>query len=319
MDRVTRRVHRYVARRLLPALHAPGQPFSLQAPAAGMHSRVWYLDIPGQRALVLKGVSSRDRFEAMLQGTACLRRHGMPVPEIVHAEPRRLIPGGPGMHLVCEERIAGHTLFELGRPVEAIAAAGRLFARLHAVTAPQWGPPGRGRTGGLADFLIARTRVRLDRWRACDRELTRARIRHVTEFLCAGRAVVDAIGLFSLCHGDPNPGNILIDEAGQLWLLDTGNVRFLPRFLDCFTLELNLCEEDPVRQQALREAYHGAPEARVQSDFDAGQGFFRVCVLAQFGATLAQRHGLLAHTGGGDFRHYLQVARHLIETCLDEP
>lgn len=318
MDRATRRVQCYVTGRLLPALECPGQSFSLQAHGVGIHSRVWFLDIPGQPGLVLKGVASRDRFEAMLQGSACLHQHAMPVPRVVHAARRRLFCGGPGMHLVCEERIAGQTLFELGRPVAAIRAAGRLFARLHAVTAAQWGPPGQGRTTGLADYLLARTRVRLDRWRSRDRALPRARIRHIMEFMRAGRAAVDAIAVFSLCHGDANPGNIIVDRAGQVWLLDTGNVRFLPRFLDYYTLALNLCEDDPARQDALRDAYCGALDARAQTDFAAGQGFFRVCVLAQFGATLAQRHGAPARSGGGDFTHYLQLARNLIEACLDE-
>lgn len=313
------KLHRYVATTLLPALGCTGRGFSLTRTDLGVHNIVFYLDIEGYRPLVLKAIGKRRRMEMLVACARHLAEHGISVPRIVHVGPDRWLFGRRGFHLVCEERIVGATLFELGRPHELLPGVASFFAALHNVCSPTWGTIDRMRSGGLYAHLNRRLQDKIRQWQADDRTFPEVLSKQIRVWAAGWQRRIDEIRTFSLSHGDPNPGNIMVTPEGDFALLDTGHIRYLPRALDYWMVKIHLCRDDPEKAGMFQNAYYQVMEELQRPVFEKTEPFFALYVLVDFAAMLAGRLRGTPPDGRyyEEYRDGLATARRMIEELLD--
>ncbi len=314
----TKRLEQFVGKTLLEELGCPGRRFTLQETGLGIHNLVCYLDIDGYKSLVMKCVRKRDRFKTLLACSEHLRAQGIPIPATIYVREDPRLLGRLGFHLICEERIAGKTLFELGRPDELVTEAARLFGRLHSVKRREWGKIASGKNGGLYAYLKNKIQEKLTEWKRCDREFPADFSEAVSAFCERYAQEVDTLASFSLCHCDPNPGNIIADSTGKLFLLDTDNIRYLPRAIDYFMLKFNLCEDDESKMKLFEDAYREHLSGEDDRAFTVARPFFKVYVFITFAAMLAGRLAV-AQQGDpymDDYVRFLKRAKEQLVQCL---
>jgi len=315
-DRET--ITRYVRDTLLPALGGAGRPCALTETDLGVHTRVFHLDIEGRGPLVLKAIGKRKRFRTLCACAAHCAAHGVSAPRIVHADEDARLFNRRGFHVVCEERIPGRTLFELGCPDDLLAPAAALFASLHDNTRPAWGALDRPRAAGLHRFLTGRMRAKIAQWRAADPGFPARLDERLAVWAGAWRERIDAIRVFSLSHGDPNPGNIMVTAEKKLVLLDIGHLRYLPRAIDYWMVKIHLCRDDSARAAVFEAAYLNAMDGADKSAFKETEPFFELYVLVDFAAMLAGRLRTLtpADRYVPEYRDGMATARRMIENLL---
>ncbi len=283
------RIEQYIAQHLLPLLGCTGRPFTLRETALGVHNLVFYLDSEGCRPLVVKAIQKRSRFQALCSCANHLAANNIRVPQIVHAREDTRIFGRLGCHIICEERIVGETLFEKRDAAGLLPAAAEFFAGMHAVTRSAWGPLDRQRADGLYGHLRGRLRDKLAQWQAADTALPAQLSPGIRAWIEPWRESVGRIRLFSLSHGDPNPGNIMVNADNAFFLLDIGHIRYLPRAIDYFMLRTHLCRDNPERIRTFEQAYFKQVRPEDRADFTATEAFFKLYVLVDFAAMLARR------------------------------
>lgn len=307
-------LEQYVARCVLPELGCPHAVFTLTATRLGINSDVFFLDIAGRPPLVLKAIRQADRFSNMLRCSALLAGHGLKVPGITFARRAPRLFSRLGRHVICEERIMGQALEERRGSEALIGEAARLFARLHRIRRTGWGTPEECRMHGLHRFLCSKLQDRLRQWRGHDPGLSDSLAGSVPAWIKPWEHEIEQISTFSLSHGDPNPGNLILGPQQELYLLDIGHIRYLPAALDFFTLQFNLCEDDARTTAAFEAAYREGEPPQDAAAFAATRAFFKACVLVNFGCMLAERlaGGSLPEPLAAASRRHLQAAARLL-------
>lgn len=292
-EEVTQRMERFVRDTLREKLGWPERWFSLEATELGVHNHVFFLDIDGAPALVVKGITKQQRFRTLVAAADHLLHHGIPVPRVLYAHEDRSLFSWPRLHVICEERITGATIFEKDSPADLIPAIARLFSRLHSIRRDTWGKLSERNTGGLYEFLLAKSRGRLKEWGQLDSSVSGRMTERCIAHLEEGKPAVAGISSFSLSHGDPNPGNIMAREDGSLCLLDVGHIRYLPQALDYYQLVAHFCRDSADLLRLFDEEYFAGMAAGGRDDFAASRQFFKLCVLIDFGHNLARRRAAI--------------------------
>ncbi|MEI6128221.1 MAG: AarF/UbiB family protein, partial [Pseudomonadota bacterium] len=144
--------------------------------------------------------------------------------------------------------------------------------------------------------LTRRLTDKIKTWEKAGPSLSRSLHRDILTWVGPWENKIDALKIFSLSHGDPNPGNIMVQEEGRLFLLDTGHIRYLPRALDLYMLEVHLCEDNRGKIKLFEAAYFKDFSGEAIEAFKATEAFFRLYVFIDFATMLARR---LAHTAPG--------------------
>ncbi len=166
--------------------------------------------------------------------------------------------------------IAGDTAMKVGLTPAQWIAYGALMRRIHAATPP---------AGLLAETFVpdgAALVRRLDRhidvqqftepiaqemcrfWLA-RRKVIQQLLRRAEEL---GRRVVQSAPAFVLCHADLHTGNLLVDQAGQLWVVDWDEAILAPRERDLFFVLGGGISRDlvsPAAEQSFRQGYGLGP------------------------------------------------------------
>jgi Ser/Thr protein kinase RdoA (MazF antagonist) len=294
MKNLQDRLASYVEKRLLGLLGLAGRPFVLEPAHAGMHSQVFFLTVEGERPLVLKAISKRQRFRSILAGSRHLAGNGIAVPEILCADADSRFFNRRGMHVMCEERICGKTLQHSPRPPELLAELAGFFAGMHGHTRAAWGTIDKGSQSGLFGHLYKKCAARVRDWSAADAGATPALQNRLLALLAQGEPAVDRIAAFSLCHCDPNPNNIIVRASDRkLFLLDAGTLRYLPRAIDYFMLQAYFCFRNRESAPLFERAYMSCLSGAQLRDFADSQNFFRLYVAVLFMHDLTTRFAAL--------------------------
>ncbi len=286
---IQQQLERYINAKLLTALDCTGSSFALRQTNLGINSRVFYLDIAGRPPLVVKAIRKRDRFKTLLDCSAYLAKKGITVPGIVYSREDGRLFKRIGMHIICEERVMGDTLYDHKDSPGLIADAARLFARMHTITRNTWGKIHENKTDGLYAYLLKKLQHNLEQWQRHDASFSGDLQTNITLWVQPWEQEVNRIARFSLSHGDPNPGNIILNAEGKLFLLDIGHIRYLPRAVDFYTLQLNLCEDSEEKHKIFEDAYCEGMTAEDHKALEETKPLFRVYVLTNFAAMLARR------------------------------
>jgi Ser/Thr protein kinase RdoA (MazF antagonist) len=313
---IQRTIERYVREILREKLGRPESRFSLEATELGIHSHVFFLHIEGAPPLVVKGITKRQRFRAQVAATGHLLENGISVPRILHSHEDRSIFSWRQLHVLCEERITGTTVFASEAPDSRVPELAGLFSRLHAVRRDSWGKLSEPRSGGLHEYLTARTRGQLKQWGALDASFSKQLAERCAAWLRERKALVDTVTSFSLSHGDPNPGNIMVREDGTLYLLDVGHLRYLPRAIEYYMLVVHFCRDSRELLRLFDDRYFAGMAAAEREEFSASQQFFKLCVLIDFGQNLARR--LAATEPGHPWHREFTDNRNRIRQAIEE-
>jgi Ser/Thr protein kinase RdoA (MazF antagonist) len=283
----------YVEHRLLARLGLSGRPFALEPAHAGLHSRIFFLTVEQGPQLVLKIIAKRRRFRSALACARHLAQHGIAAPAVVLADEDGRFFNRRGMHVLCEERIAGESLEHLPRTPELIAQVAQLYAGMHATVRGAWGDIKRGKTAGLHASLQKKLLERLDGWGRVEELAPALREKIIAKF-AAGQELVDTIRSFSLSHTDPNRNNLILRPSDRkLFLLDTGSLRYLPRAIDYFMLQAYFCFNNPAHGALFEKTYfQGVPQKEIDL-FRNSQNFFRLYVVILFLHDLTTRFAAL--------------------------
>ncbi len=287
------RISNYVQKRLLARLGLPAAPFALERCQAGVHGEIYFLTVQGRAPMVLKLYEKRSRLRTAAANVRLLAGFGIAVPPVIDVDEGGWLFGRRGMHVLCQERIAGESLERLPRTPEIITAVAQLFSAMHALRRPAWGDLSRGRTAGLHAHLQKKMLVRLDGWSACD-EIPAALRKKILDAAAAGGPAMARIGDFSLSHTDPNRNNIIMRGSDRkLFLLDTGSLRYLPRAIDYYMLQAYFCLDSPEHAALFEEVYfRGVSEEEVEA-FRRSQHYCRLYVIVLFVHDLTTRFAAL--------------------------
>lgn len=287
------RLSAYIKKRLLPQLGCAAGPFTLERCHAGMHSEVYFLTIPSREPLVLKIFSKRPRFRSTVAGLHHLAERGIPVPKIIALDEDNRLFNRRGMHVLCQERIMGDSLEHTARSPELLTRVAQLYAGMHATVRSSWGDIGRGSTARVYPYLQKKMLQRLDGWSRAEK-LAPALRQKITASFAAGESAVDRISSFSLSHTDPNRNNLIVRASdGQLFLLDTGSLRYLPRAIDYFMLQAYLCFNNQDHGALFEKAYFETMPRQEIAKFQVTQQFFQLYVAVLFLHDLTTRFAAL--------------------------
>jgi aminoglycoside phosphotransferase (APT) family kinase protein len=286
---IQQRMERFVRDTLLQKLGWPQHRFSLEATELGVHNHVFFLHIEGAPALVVKGIAKQQRFKTLVAAADHLLYHGVRVPRILYSHEDRTIFPWQRLHVICEERITGTTAFAADSPAALVPAIAGFFSHLHTIRRDSWGKLSERNRDGLHEYLLAKTHGRLQQWKTLDGSLSQRVPERCTAWMNGKKTAVNNITSFSLSHGDPNPGNIMVQEDGSMCLLDVGHIRYLPRQIDYYQLVVHFCRDSGELLRLFDDRYFAGMAAGEREEFTASQQFFKLYVLIDFGHNLARR------------------------------
>ena len=276
-------IHAYVRQRLLQRLGLARKQFHLKAVNAGIHSKVFFLDVEGELPLVLKIIPKRERFRTIVACSRHLAHQGVSVPQIICADEDSRFFNRRGMHVICEERIPGETIENAKRSPELIRLIAEFFSRMHATTRDTWGSIYAGKQRGLFNYLYEKSERKVQGWCVIDNTVPQRLQNKILAALTSWKSAISHIGVFSLSHGDPNPNNIIISTGSKrLFLLDTGTIRYFPRAIDYYMLQGFYCFNNKEYETVFDAAYFRAISDEEQHAFSATSGFFKLYVLILF-------------------------------------
>ena len=283
------RMQRFVAGTVRDELGCRQKKFTLEATDLNIHNYVFFLTFEGGPPLVIKAITSKKRFGALMQCTEHKAQKDVRVPQILYAHEDRGIFPWARMHVICEERIMGRTLFEMqhtGVPVPEIA---RFFFRMHSIKREAWGKITEPQKDGLYEYFTAKARDKLKQWQRHDPSSDFSFAGICLRWMKKQQKIIQSISSFSLSHGDPNPDNIMYSSDGDIVLLDVGHLRYFPRALDYYQLLIHFCQDHEELIKRFEEHYFAGVSNEERGAFDASHLFFKLSVLIDFGQNLAAR------------------------------
>ncbi len=283
------RLKRFVEYRLLEALGCPERKFSLKKTGLGIHNQVFYLDIDKMIPLVLKGIKKRQRFSELLKCSEHLMGKGINVPEILHAQEDGRLFKRLGLHIICEKRIMGNTLQAGNYSNKIIAEVSRVLSHMHSFKRVTWGKIDEAKSDGLFEYLHSKINKKLQNWGETDTFFPKKQSEDIFRWIKPWKRNIEEIKTFSLSHCDANPGNFILSNDNQIYLLDTGNIRYLPRAIDYYTLQVQLCEDNRDKIRIFEDTYFEIMNSDDIKEFKKSHLFFKVYVLVNFACMLAER------------------------------
>ena len=299
----------FVAKKLLKALGCPGAHFSLRQTNLGIHNHVFFLDIDGMAPLVLKGIKKHNRFKELLHSSEYLAKNGVTVPKVVYATSEGLgFLKRTRLNIICEERITGKTLQENKISDETAAKASKFLFSMHNIKRSLWGKIEEGKDIGLYEYLCKKIEEKIRKWQKLDPLFPEDVDKKVFSWINLWQTEIENLQSFSLSHCDVNPGNIILNNENQMYLLDTGHIRYLPPAIDFYTLQLQLCK-DKHTEDVFECAYFEKMSGPEIADFKTLRMFFKMYVLVGFASMLAER---IKHCLPGD-PFYDQLPGYLIK------
>jgi len=270
-------VRELVRATVLPALGLAGRAFELAIPPLGRSSLVFLVEVEGAPGFVVRvaqAARGRRDLRRRLRSGRFWSERGLPTPRVLHADLARATRRRAGFWLLCEARIRGHNLVGPAARVADFAAAGRAFARIHAVER-RWhhGSFYQPRVGYFGYRLVKRhgewTRA-LAGLGLVEAGATRAHRDWLGRFPTLHRG-----GPFQLIHRRCTESDVMVDEAGEAWVLEPQRCGFGSFLTDLVRIEERVCAEDPGRVAAFHAGYFGAVAAERRAQYDALAPVFR--------------------------------------------
>jgi Ser/Thr protein kinase RdoA (MazF antagonist) len=265
----------YARKRLLPKLGLPDQEVEVRVPTRGERSLVFLLTFAGRDGETVRA-ALRMVPRAMVAWTTwmasrLLARKGVRVPRLLAADLSPLTRLRFGGFALCEEEIVGRHVDEAGFRPDDVRAAARTLGALHRIARSRHGDPLVGRGGSIARYHHKRTCLALARLRGYPDGAPLAAA--AEPWLARAVGALDDGRPFGLLHGRLNGGNLIVDAAGEAWLIDVWSARY-----DCPEREivraLHRLTDSPAGAEAFLDTYFAAREPGAADAYERRGPFF---------------------------------------------
>ncbi len=271
----------YVDRKILPRMRVNGRPFSLQPTDLGNRNMIFFLEIQGEPAAVLKAYHKNRRLKNDLIASRFLGRCGINVPRPLFSDTSQRTANKFGCYFACEEKIDGRNLAELSDLSGVIPEVARFYAGLHRIQSSRWGKFTAGRKYGFTRYAMEKVAARLESLKGSGALLKTATCARWFE---DRKKTVKTIKNYSLSHGDANRKNILLAKDRRVFIIDNEAIKYLPFPIEFYRLCFSLCADDMEAQKTFEENYFSImPQARCE-EFSVCREFFRAYVLLELAA-----------------------------------
>jgi Ser/Thr protein kinase RdoA (MazF antagonist) len=285
-----KKLKNYVSDHLLSVLERGHAPFNLEFTNKGQRNVVTFLEVDGEKPLVLKGVPKKAHLERAVEGSLHLERRGFRVPRAIYADDAQATYRALGCYILVEEKMAGQTCEDYPRRDETICLVAREFFQLHQFTRPTWGMISSERNGGYGHYLMRKVKKKLTALGHYTYNLTPGEKRRYWRWFKRHEDLLGEISLFSLSHGDPHMSNLLVSPDGDIVFLDNENVRYLPPYLDYYKLEVFFCGNDRNMGELLEKTYLSNLKEGERDQFRRYAQFFRSYVLLTYTESCLSRY-----------------------------
>ena len=255
------RVEREVCRLVACDTGTEPQQIGLIQPERGVSTLTFFVDCDGRRSYVLRCLLRRREIGCLPQIYAFCDAKGLPVPvlrgQCVGFWGRLRV----GFHLLLEEFVQAEpvekVLNEHRRRDLVLDALARGMARFHDVTRTECGPVVGSRARNYLSYYVNKARQKLERIQETVPEIPRGTIEKVDRFLLEEFRDFRRATLYSLVHGDPSDGNVLVDEDNRVTWVDLENVHFGISQYDLQMVRHYLLGDDETVYLGFRKAYDG--------------------------------------------------------------
>lgn len=259
----------YVEKNVLPSFDAAG-PFTLNAALFGLHSLVYYLDIPHVPPMVLRAEPSRGKLGQRITGHEILFRLQLPVPEVLYRDLRLQTRLRYGYCFMVERRLEGTVFQECPDPKGEALRLGEIFARLHRNTAQGMGNLASVRLHHRNNSMLLRKKAKkwLTRYRAadCNRATDCPKADRIQVWL--NRRPKDGwIPTPRLCLGDIAPTNILVHRE-EVFLVDLSSVKLSSALMEMVRIRSKVLLDRDDAWKAFLEGYLEASDPHQRREID---------------------------------------------------
>ena len=237
-------LRQYIVHTVLPGMGIADKNFVLAPVKQGKRNKVFYLTLDQGPSYVIKAFTSKNRLQNTVLGSRFLLRYGIVAPQIYFCDTSAKTFHRFGCFVLCEERIQGSPVLELGNDPETIKAVAAYVSRLHSMRSSRWGSFRSSRRFGFTSYMLRKARERVHSLEASGTLFPGISGNAIVWWFEKRRVAFSAFSDFSLCHGDVNPSNIIITPHRQVVLIDTEALKYLPFPLEYFRLQFFLCQDD---------------------------------------------------------------------------
>ncbi|MCX8043319.1 MAG: aminoglycoside phosphotransferase family protein, partial [Desulfobacterota bacterium] len=276
------RLQQYIAHTVLPRIGMAGRCFELAPAKLGERNRVFYLTVEERPSFVIKAFTSKTRIQNTMLGSRFLLRYGIAAPRVYFSDTSTKTFTKLGSYVLCEERISGVPVQELGNDPETIKAVASYFTNLHRLRSSRWGSFRSGRRFGFTAYMLRKAKERIRILEASGTAFPDITSNALIRWFERRQAAFSAVGDYSLCHGDVNPANIMITiPERRVMLIDTEALKYLPFLLEYFRLQFFLCRDDAAAALFEQRYFDDAPPDRKRS-MDRYGTVYRAFALLEF-------------------------------------
>lgn len=266
-------IEEYVAQNLLPARGLAGAPFEVDIPRRGVRTVLYDLQIGDTERLALRCLETRGLLRRNLRASQLLHSRDIRVPEVVFVDDARSTKRRLGFYVLGERWIGGGHVDEQPDPASALESAAGELGRLHGIRRGRWGGLVFGRVSRFSRRLCGRSYQRLTQLSTYDPDFTKREAEQARDWLAKWSPVLDQYRPYNLIHGRLNPGNILVSEAGQAYLLDLGTLRYGLGMTELTRALHRLCT-NPEEQKLFERAYFTAAPPDIEGWYRESRSFF---------------------------------------------
>ncbi len=197
---------------------------------SGASTLTFFVDCDGKRSYVLRCLLRRREVRHLPDIYAFCQENRVSTPRLFakcRGFWRRI---RVGFHLFLEEFIEAEPIEKslCNREQQNLVIDGlaTCLADLHGVTRSAYGPVSRAHSGPYLAYYVKKARQKLERIQKIVLEISGEETRPIERFLLDEFRNFKGASLYSLIHGDPSDGNVLVDKTNRVTLIDLEYMHF---------------------------------------------------------------------------------------------
>lgn len=291
---------RYLKKKLHQHRYGPVTDLHITETSLGNRNKIYYVTTDEGNRLVFKGYQKKERLKNALISGRFLARNDINVPRILFSDTSRKTYDRFGFYCTCEEKIDAVSMADCEWAGEYIPNIAQFYAGLHSLRSSRWGKFISLKKYGLINTYDKNITKRLNLLSGNSGRLSVSEKNKCLHWFNSTRDQVKKIKLFSLCHGDVNKKNILVNSSGTVYIIDNEAVRYQPYVLEYYRLYYILCENNAELQKRFAHHYRSAcPPTRLH-ELETCGSFFSCYVILE----LAAYYNRKLRSSSGDTHDY---------------
>ncbi|MFQ5849127.1 MAG: aminoglycoside phosphotransferase family protein [Candidatus Binatia bacterium] len=197
---------------------------------SGVSTLTFFVDCDGKRSYVLRCLLRRREVRYLPEIYAFCQNNRISAPKLFGKCNGLWWRIKIGFHLLLEEFIEAEPIENiLGKPdrrILVVDGLAKCLANLHDVARSDYGRISKPDSRPYLDHYVKKARQKLERIQKTVPEISTAEIRPIDQFLLAESNQFHGARSYSLLHGDPSNGNVLVDQSNHVTLIDLEYMHF---------------------------------------------------------------------------------------------